>query len=290
MHSQAKLASKTLLILVFIYSLIVAVSAQGPNSQSADRKVFLGFDRNDYPGDMALRQLRTHFAFAGYWLNRAPGVTVNTWEGNRAKVQNTGFGFLVLFNGRLYKQLKASGDARKLGRTDGADAVNAARREGFPSGTVIFLDQEEGGRMLPEQNQYIFAWADTVNAAGFRAGVYCSGIPFQESRDVAIVTAEDIRRNKGDRPINFFVSNDRCPPSPGCVTPRNAPVPSESGVSFAEVWQYAQSPRRPEMTGQCRQTYSTDGNCYASGMSASSRIFIDIDSSTSSDPSQGRTR
>ncbi len=289
MHLQTKLASNFLLILVSICFLTIAGSAQRPGPQSANRKTFLGFDRNDYPGDTALRQLRGHFAFAGYWLNRAPGASVNTWEGKRAKIQNTGFGFLVLFNGRLYKQLKASGDARKLGLTDGADAVSAARREGFPRDTVIFLDQEEGGRMLPEQNAYIFAWAETVNAAGFRAGVYCSGIPFQESRDVSIVTAEDIQRKKGNRPIRFFVSNDQCPPSPGCVTPPNAPAPAESGVPFAEVWQYAQSPRRPEMTGRCRRTYSPDGNCYAPGMGAASGIFIDIDSSTSSDPSHGRT-
>jgi len=290
MYSQTKLEAHFVLIFVFLCFLTIAGSAQGPGTQSANRKAFLGFDRNDYPGDAALRQLRDHFAFAGYWLNRAPGVSVNTWEGKRAKIQNAGFGFLVLFNGRLYKQLKASGEARKLGLTDGAVAVNAARREGFPRGTVIFLDQEEGGRMLPEQNAYIFAWVDAVNAAGFRAGVYCSGIPFQESRDVSIVTAEDIRQNKGNRPIRFFVSNDQCPPSPGCVTPPDAPAPAGSGVPFAEVWQYAQSPRRPGMTGQCRQTYSQDGNCYAPDMGAVSGIFIDIDSSISSDPSHGRTR
>ena len=30
--------------------------------------------------------------------------------------------------------------------------------------------------MLPEQKAYIFAWVDAVIAAGFRAGIYCSGI------------------------------------------------------------------------------------------------------------------
>ena len=34
--------------------------------------------------------------------------------------------------------------------------------------------------MLPEQKAYIYAWVDGVAAAGFRAGVYCSGIAAKE--------------------------------------------------------------------------------------------------------------
>jgi hypothetical protein len=30
---------------------------------------YLGFDRNDYPGDAAWPSLARRFAFAGYWLN-----------------------------------------------------------------------------------------------------------------------------------------------------------------------------------------------------------------------------
>ena len=30
--------------------------------------------------------------------------------------------------------------------------------------------------MLPEQKAYLYAWVDAVIAAGFRAGMYCSGI------------------------------------------------------------------------------------------------------------------
>ena len=67
-------------------------------------------------------------------------------------------------------------NAGRLGRSDAEAAVAAARREGFREGTVIFLDQEEGGRMLPEQKAYIYAWVDGMGAAGFRAGIYCSGI------------------------------------------------------------------------------------------------------------------
>ena len=45
--------------------------------------------------------------------------------------------------------------------------------------------------MLPEQKAYIYAWVDGVIAAGFRAGMYCSGIPAAD--DGNVVTAKDIR-------------------------------------------------------------------------------------------------
>ena len=110
--------------------------------------------------------------------------------------------------------------------------------------------------MLPEQRAYIHAWVDGVTRGGYRAGIYCSGIAFHESSTVSVVTANDIRDNAGKRDIHFFVSNDQCAPSPGCVFPKPPPSPAASGVPFADAWQFAQSPRRPEMTAACRQTYA----------------------------------
>ena len=55
-------------------------------------------------------------------------------------------------------------------------AVQAAQQEGFPRAAILFLDQEQGGRMLPEQRAYIHAWVDGVTRGGYRAGIYCSGI------------------------------------------------------------------------------------------------------------------
>jgi hypothetical protein len=250
---------------------------------------YLGFDRNDYPGDENLTALRQTFTFAGYWLNTPPGETSNTWAGKRTVVESAGFGFLVLFNGRLYKELKRT-DAAKLGRSDARAAVDAARREGFPGRTIIFLDQEEGGRMLPEQKAYIYAWVDGVTAAGFRAGIYCSGIAARERHRASVTTADDIRENAGGRKIAYFVTNDACPPSPGCAFPRRPPRPSHSGISFADTWQFAQSPRRKAVAAACPANYDPDGECYPPGFAASQHLHVDVDTATSADPSQGRTR
>ena len=258
-------------------------------AKNAAAQTYLGMDRNDYPGDTNMQTLRKTFLFTGYWLNNPPGADQNSWKGKRVVLQAMGYGFLILFNGREYKELKASGDAAGVGTRDATAAVQAANAEGFPLNAIIFLDQEQGGRMLPEQRTYIHAWVDGVVKGGYRAGVYCSGIPFRESPKVSVITANDIRENAGKREIHFFISNDQCPPSPGCTYRTPAPAPNASGLAFAEVWQYAQSPRRPEVTAACRRTYAADGNCYPPGVAPSSGLHIDLDTADSADPSRGGT-
>jgi len=250
----------------------------------AQSSSYLGFDRNDYPGDTNLKTLHQTFAYTGYWLSPPPGEKTNSWIGHRAAVESAGFGFLVLFNGRFYAELKTVASATRMGRSDARAAAAAARREGLPLATIIFLDQEQGGRMLPEQKAYIYAWFDGVVAAGFRAGIYCSGMAAVD--DGNVVTAEDIRENAGGRPIVYWVTNDGCPPAPGCAFPQQPPSPAQSGVRFAEVWQFAQSPQRQDVAGRCTN-YSRDGNCNAPGVEG---LKIDLNVATSADPSRGRRR
>jgi Rv2525c-like, glycoside hydrolase-like domain len=276
---------KALLASVVMLAVFASTGARPPRKQTS----FLGFDRNDFPGDDALKQLRGRFQFTGYWLNNPPGATANTWSGKRQVVEHLGYGFLVIFNGRTFAQIKSGGDVASIGRADGHAATTAARHEGFPPATVIFLDQEEGGRLLPEQRNYVHAWVDAVIADGFRAGVYCSGIASREGSGASVVTASDIRENAAGRSIAFWVANDSCPPSPGCSFPSKPPLPASSGVAFASVWQFAQSPMRTQFAGACRASYATDGNCYPPEGGVG-RIHVDVNAATSADPSHGRTR
>lgn len=265
-----------------------AVNAQVPKNSQYD--AYLGFDANDYPGGAILPQLRKTFSFAGYWLNHPAGTpegAPDTWLGHRAALAKQGFGFLVLFNGRLDKELKSPADPRAIGTNDARDAAAIARREGFSPGTVIFLDQEEGGSMYDEQMAYLLAWFDGIVAQGFRAGIYCSGMPAGEGHGQFTVTANFIRARAANRKIVYFVFNDACPPSPGCIHSINPPQPSASGVSFASIWQFAQSPRRRKYTRQCSSTYARDGNCYAPGTGPGSP-YIDAETSLSPDPSRAR--
>lgn len=268
---------KTHLRLVLAWSIFASAALVAQNS-------YPGFDRNDYPGDANLKALRQTFSYTGYWLNNPPGEASNPWIGKRALLESAGFGFLVLFNGRLDSQLRRNPAA--LARSDAQAAVSAAERDGFPSHTIIFLDIEEGGRMSQQQKTYIYGWIDGVSTAGFRAGVYCSGIPVKEDRNTSITTADDIRTDAQGRAITYWVANDSCPPSPGCTTAK-PPSPAQSGISFADIWQYVQSPRRPEFAAKCRN-YNPDGNCYPPGIDPSSHLHIDLNTATSADPSAGR--
>lgn len=261
-----------------------------PNSSKAISAQYLGFDRNLYPGDSALPGLRKTFAFAGYWLNNPPGETTNTWQGKREILLRNRFGFLVLFNGRLDQEIlraKRRGSAPAvLGKQDARAAISAAQREHFPAGTILFLDQEEGGRLLPEQSEYLLAWTEALAASSYKPGAYISGQPANDSPGRTITTAEDLHQRiaaKHLHPVAVFVYQDACPPSRGCTV--NPPAISAAGAPDAVAWQYAQSPQRSEITHACTKTYAVDHNCYAPQVPG---IPLDMSLGTSDDPSHGR--
>jgi hypothetical protein len=245
---------------------------------------YLGFDRNIYPGDAAITELRKSFFFASYWLSPPPGEKENTWLGKRKLLRSKGFGFLVLYRGRDSRELKMDQVAKKKGNSDARSAVAAAKQEGFASGTIIFLDIEEGGRLPSSYHAYLRAWTDELTRAGYRSGVYCSAIPVKEEPGVIITTSDDIRNHEGAAEIAFWVYNDACPPSPGCNPSKDPPPPSSSGIPFAAVWQFAQSPGRKQFTSRCPANYHTDGNCYAPADRAR-KWFLDLNSALSPDPS-----
>jgi len=265
--------SATLPILFAVFLPILAVPRVTSGTSQATQKVsaYLGFDRNVYPGDAAIPILRKTFAFTGYWLSPPPGEKTNTWLGKRELLRSHGFGFLVLYRGRDSHEFKNQAQAERLGSEDGESAAAAAKSEGFSPGTIIFLDIEEGGRLPVTYHAYLHAWFDRLAIRGFRAGVYCSGIPVHEDARTTITTADDIRAQSPPSTFSFWIYDDACPPSPGCAFPVNPPSPASS---------------RREFTPLCAPTYRRDGNCYAPGDSRHS-WFLDVNSADSPDPSGG---
>lgn len=262
-------------------------SGRQPSQTSPEeQRAYLGFDRNEYPGDAALSVLRKSFAFSGYWLGPPPGEKTNSWRGKHELLRSQGFGFMLLYRGRKSGEIKNLSSARQKGSSDARNAAISAKSEGFARNALIFLDIEEGGRLTANYHSYLRAWADALRQAGYRPGVYCSGIPVDEGGGVSITTADDIRDNLKPLEIAFWVFNDACPPSEGCATPQNPPKPAASGISYAAIWQFAQSPRRRERTAHCAETYHPDGNCYAPG-DAARAWHLDINAANSPDPSGG---
>lgn len=267
-------------------SLTYIARGQSPAARPSQKTAHLGFDRDIYPGDAAFPVLRKTFAFTSFWLSPPPGEKVTTWLGKRELLRKDGFGFLVLYRGRDSREFKKAADGPAQGTLDAQAAASTAKKQGFPAGTIIFLDIEEGGRLPAVYHTYLHEWFDVLSKNGYRAGVYCSGMPAKEPGGVTILTADDIRANADNREFVFFVYNDACPPSPGCAYPGTAPAPSGSGVNYAQAWQYAQSPRRKEFAANCPPGYHPNENCYGPG-DTSSAWDLDVDTAYSADPSNG---
>jgi Domain of unknown function (DUF1906) len=280
--------SATAVVLLTLTALTCAGQAQLKAVPASEGHI--GFDSNDYPGDDALPILRRHLTFTGYWLTNPPGESQNSWKGKRETLLHAGFGFLVLANGKLEAEI---GKAKKrgtspvaFGEKDAADAVAAARREGFPLRTIIFLDQEEGGRLTANQSAYLLAWTEAVARSNYLPGVYASGQAVSDGPGKTITTVQDIREQVATRHLHevaMWVYQDACPPSNGCTL--QAPSLSLSGTPDIVVWQYAQSPRRKEITRACSKTYAADGNCYVAD---SPKLQLDLNAASSADPSHGR--
>lgn len=275
-------------ILLFLASTILpAFAAAQVVKPSA---IYAGFDDNEYPGDAALAVLKKHFAFAGYWLTIPPGDDHNGWTGKRTIIRQNGFGFLVLANGRMESEIKKSvrngTSPATLGVEDATKAAFTARSEGFPAHTILFLDQEEGGRLSDAQMAYLLAWTEAIARAGFLPGVYASGQPVPDSPGVTITTIQNIRHSVAEKHLHeiaFWVYQDACPPAPGCTM--QPPALALNGTPDVVAWQYAQSPRRKNITQSCAKTYAPDGNCYAPDLPGH---VLDLSVAASADPSHGR--
>jgi hypothetical protein len=278
------------LVLLALTTLAFAQQSSLRPGAAAGGGSYVGFDSNDYPGDDALPALRRHFAFAGYWLTNPPGATQNSWKGKREALTRNGFGFLVLANGRLEAEIgkatRSGTSPAALGEKDAADAVAAARREYFPLRTIIFLDQEEGGRLTAAQSAYLLAWTEAVALSGFLPGVYASGQAVGDGPGKTITTVQDIRQQVATKHLHevaVWVYQDACPPANGCTL--QPPPLASSGTPDVAAWQYAQSPRRKAITASCSKTYAADGNCYIPEVPA---FQLDLSAADSPDPSHGR--
>ncbi len=278
----------TIVLLAALLLIALITAAPAPAPQAAASRFYLGFDRNIYPGDAALPLLRKTFSFASYWLSPPPGEKTSTWKGKRKLLLSHGFGFLVLYRGRDSREFKNAEHARRTGEQDAVVTAEAAKNDGFPRDTIIFLDIEEGGRLSPAYHSYIQGWLWTLTTRDYQGGFYCSGMPVTEDPHTTITTADDIISDLffKSRAFTLWAYNDACPPSPGCAFPRDPPAPSDSGIDGATVWQFAQSPRRKEFTAHCPAKYAPDGNCYAPGDTAH-KWFLDVNTATSPDPSGG---
>jgi len=114
------------------------------------------------------------------------------------------------------------------GKIEASDAIRRSVAEGFPRGTVIFLDVEYMTKTPSKMREYYRAWTRQVLADGrFRPGVYA------HTRNAAViyddVKTEYARAGNMEEPP-FWISGGRENFSPD-------KAPHEVGHAFAAMWQ-----------------------------------------------------
>lgn len=114
------------------------------------------------------------------------------------------------------------------GAVDGLQAANDMNTEGFPPGSWVYLDLENGPPFGNAQREYVAAWIDAVEAGGYHAGVYCS----------YLFAADAAKLRQGVRIWAFRIpTNER-----RSVGGLNFPAPDPTGSSpVAAIWQRQQN-------------------------------------------------
>lgn len=135
-----------------------------------------GFDVSQYPTDEVMTALitTTNLCFTGYYLAPAPSHHDTGWMGKRAWLEGQGWGFAPVYVGQQVTGPGSHIVTQTQGTIDGEQAAALMAQEGFPAGSTVFLDIENGPPMNAAQEAYIAAWADAVVSGGYVAGVYCS--------------------------------------------------------------------------------------------------------------------
>jgi hypothetical protein len=215
---------------------------QTPTPPSTPNAAHPGFDLAVYPGDAAVRTWATSapYEWMGYYLP-APCHRDSTFVGKRAAVASAGLGVAVLYVGQQTwdgvavldassertASLRAMASAVTCSRTlldaaqgdaEARDAVARTAADGFPGGTVIFLDLEPM-TITAAMRSYYKAWVARVAADGrYRPGVYAH-----------VSNAADIHADVGDVP--FWIASTR--------SFSLSAAPTGVGLAFANVWQGA---------------------------------------------------
>ena len=199
-----------------------------PGAVPTSAPSFIGFDTSIYPGDQKMRTWKTAspYSFTGYYL-RSPCHFNASWSGTRERLEAMGWGIAVLYVGRQAQgPCSTTAPNAGLGTQDGADAAMRTSSEGFPPGSVIFLDVEPMDRVGQPVKDYVRAWFAEVLRAGFVPSVYC-----HVKNAVVLRSAALDGYPAGAHPPIFWVAG-----GPAHFDPASS-APTSSGVPFAGLWQ-----------------------------------------------------
>lgn len=222
-----------------------------PLAKEAEAGKFLGFDTYAYPGDAKMRAWKNApnapYHWVGFYLPGAPCNKGSSWSGKRQTLADMGWGTAVVYVGQQtwnrpprtltpsqLALLKRRGEtcntdflSADRGAQEGLDAIRKTEAEGFPKGSVIFLDIERTEKMPQRMRDYYKSWVATLLTDGrFRPGIYV------HSHNASVVY-DDVKKlfeaaGFQEEP-RFWIASARD------FSPDKAPT--EVGHEFAGMWQ-----------------------------------------------------
>jgi hypothetical protein len=268
--------SRSALLVALLAAAVTASCGPLPVGAPVPARGVPGFDTRDYPGDATMRRWydASPYRWVGYYLP-APCYTGTTWSGRREALRQMGWGFAVLYVGEQdwVAMRAAPGDTVAVaeqgarcatvnltadqGARHAGEAEAAAAADGFPTGTVVYLNVERVERVTPNLAAYVRAWVAALLERGrYTPGLYAHDINATEL--YTIVAEEFARAQRAERP-RLWVAR-----SAGFDINR---APAESGYPVAAAWQ-----------GRFDTRETWDGIT----------LNIDVNVADSADPSRGR--
>jgi len=221
---------------------------------------FAGFDTSIYPGDAIMSWLKanTNLVWCGYYLAPAPSHSKDSsWMGTRARLSAAGWGIAPLYVGEQPANANVSGSfhlSPGKGAIDGRQTVTLMTGEGFPPGSCVYLDLENGAPLRDQQGPYLVNWCTEVQNGGYTPGIYCShGL------------AQAVRALQPDCRIWAFKVPLHTPPIPPVPPPFPEKDPSGSGFPDAIAWQL-------------------DQNRVIKVLASQTSLTVDLDSANTNDP------
>jgi hypothetical protein len=213
-------------------------------------------DTYAYPGadPMGWLKANSNLSWCGYYLAPAPSHDDISWMGQRAALVAAGWGIAPTFLGQELAGPGSHSVTGPQGAIDGAQAAALMTGEGFPAGSYVYLDLEDGAPFQSPRTDYVSAWVTAVQAGGYAPGVYCSHAIGEDVHAVVPVA----------RIWAFKVATTAPHPFPGTNFPD--PPPAVCGYTGAYMWQLGQS---------CQITLGTPPGS----------LEVDLSSSVAADPS-----
>lgn len=190
-----------------------------------------GFDISAFPGasKMALIKQNTNLVWCAFYLAPSPSHNDDGWMDQRAALVGQGWAVVPIYVGQQVIPPGSQHPSAAQGTTDGQETISLLGDAGFPGGTCVYLDLENGPPLPQKLSDYVGAWVDAVAAGGFKPGVYCShtfAAQVHTLRPAARIWAFKVTTND---------------PHPVAGPPFPTPDPSGSGFPSADIFQFQQN-------------------------------------------------